>query len=216
MAARLFVVVLGAATLALIALVVSRWPQAQPTPVAAQPTAEARPLARGIPVSIDRVPAPAPEPPEPLVAVQPRPSSATVIPASVPVAPAPRAPQAAVPAAPATALTSADVERTHAQVMAAIAARERQHAAGALNIEMYSTSWCGACKAARLYMQDHGIAFTDHDIEADPDARTTQLSLNPGGSVPTIDVDGREVLVGFSGDDLDAAMARATAARSGS
>jgi len=207
MAARLFALVLGAATLALIGLVSSRWPRASRAPAVLQASGEAQPLARGVPASESK-------PPEPLVAVQQR--SPTVSPASVPVAPAPSAPQAAVPDAPTGALTSADAERSHAQVMAAIAAREREHAAGALTIEMYSTSWCGACKAARLYMQDHGIAFSDHDVEADPDARTTQLSLNPGGSVPTIEVDGREVLVGFSGSDLEAALARAAEARSGS
>lgn len=209
MAARLFTLVLGAATLALIGVVVSRWPHAQPSPAVVQASADALPAPRGLP-------AVASDPPEPPVAVQLTAPSPTVSPASVPSAPQPRAQQVAVPTAPASALSSADAERSHAQVMAAIAAREREqrHAAG-VNIEMYSTSWCGACKAARLYMQDHGIAFTDHDVEADPDARTTQLSLNPRGSVPTIDVDGREVLVGFSGSDLEGAMARAVAARSG-
>jgi glutaredoxin len=209
MAARSFTLVLGVVSLGLLGVVVSRWPHAQHS-VAAQTSAEARLPARGVRSSPSK-------PPEPPVAVPQPASSPTVSPASVPVAPAARVRQAPVPDVPAKVLAAEDAERTHAQVMAAIAAREHEQrrAMGALNIEMYSTTWCGACKAARLYMQDHGIAFTDHDVEADPDARTTQLSLNPRGSVPTIDVDGREVLVGFSGSNLEAALARATAARSG-
>ena len=65
-------------------------------------------------------------------------------------------------------------------------------------------------------MEANAIPFTDHDVEADPAAKARQLQLNPRGSVPTIDVDGREVLVGFGAKSLDNAIARAVAARAGS
>jgi glutaredoxin len=114
------------------------------------------------------------------------------------------------------AARSAEDERRHQEVMAAIAARELQRAAAGVAITMYSTSWCGACNAARDHMRAHGIAFTDRNVEEDPEAKAQQLQLNPRGSVPTIDVDGREVLVGFSASHLKAAIARSVARRTGS
>ena len=146
----------------------------------------------------------------------------TAVPAA-PVPPLPAAPSAQAPAPDTNAASAAAAQaraeeeaRSHAAVMAAIAARERERAGAALTITMYSTSWCKACIAARAHMQANAIAFTDHDVEADPAAKARQLQLNPRGSVPTIDVDGREVLVGFSARNLQNAMTRAVAARTGS
>ena len=114
------------------------------------------------------------------------------------------------------AARTAEDERRHQEVMGAIAAREQERAAAGVAITMYSTSWCGACNAARAHMLAHGIAFTDHNVEEDPEAKVQQLQLNPRGSVPTIDVDGHEVLVGFSASHLKAAIARSVARRTGS
>jgi mycoredoxin len=158
----------------------------------------------------------------------PRPSVApTAVPADQPgavpaaaVLPPPLPPAALEPPPPPNPVAAPDSaraedERRHAEVMAAIAARERARATGSVAITMYSTSWCGACIAARDHMRAKGIAFTEHDVEADPAAKAQQLQLNPRGGVPTIDVDGRETLVGFSAQRLEAAIARSVAARTG-
>ena len=149
------------------------------------------------------------------------PSVATVQPAKT--APMPESAAAAVVPSPAkqaddvaAAARAAEDARRHDEVMAAIAARERARRSSTLTITMYSTSWCGACVAARDYMRAHDIAFTELDVGEDAAAKKRQLELNPRGSVPTIDVDGREVLVGFGAKTLEAAIARAAAARSGS
>jgi glutaredoxin len=71
-----------------------------------------------------------------------------------------------------------------------------------VSITMYSTEWCGACKAARSYMDREQIAYVEHDIDRDPAARERARKLNPRGSVPTIDVDG-SVMIGFSARTLE-------------
>ncbi|HKP55520.1 MAG TPA: glutaredoxin family protein [Polyangiales bacterium] len=84
-----------------------------------------------------------------------------------------------------------------------------------VNITMYSTSWCGACKQARAYMEANSIAFTDYDVEHDAAARAQAHRLNPRGSVPTISVDG-DVMVGFSAGSLEHKIDDAARRRKGS
>ncbi|WP_236519513.1 glutaredoxin family protein [Sandaracinus amylolyticus] len=75
-----------------------------------------------------------------------------------------------------------------------------------VSIVMYSTSWCGACRRARAFLdQLEGVSYVEHDIEADERARARMRALNPRGSIPTIDVEGR-VFVGLSPSALEAAI----------
>jgi hypothetical protein len=41
---------------------------------------------------------------------------------------------------------------------------------GAMQVLMYSAPWCRDCRATKRYLDTHGIAFTEIDIEADPAA----------------------------------------------
>ena len=84
-----------------------------------------------------------------------------------------------------------------------------------VSITMYSTSWCGSCIKARSYMQAHGIAFTELDVDRDATAKARARGLNPRGSVPTIAIDS-EVLVGFSPESLEQRITRAAKKRAGS
>lgn len=72
---------------------------------------------------------------------------------------------------------------------------------------MYSTAWCGVCKRAKKWMQQNGVRYGEHDVEADEEAGHRLARLNPRLSVPTFDIGG-EVLVGFSPESLTAAIAR--------
>jgi hypothetical protein len=63
-------------------------------------------------------------------------------------------------------------------------------------------------------MQQNNIAFTDLDVEHDPAAGARLRQLNPRGSVPTIEIED-EVLIGFSAEAIDSAVARAERRRSG-
>jgi len=74
------------------------------------------------------------------------------------------------------------------------------------SVVLYGTSWCGACKQARQFMKQRGIAFEDRDIEKEPGARSEMMQkakragLRTQG-VPVIDVNGT-LMQGFSAQRL--------------
>jgi len=52
---------------------------------------------------------------------------------------------------------------------------------------MYSTQWCGYCKRLKVAMKAAGIAFTEVDIEHDPEAAAFVMGVNGGNqTVPTL------------------------------
>ncbi len=69
-------------------------------------------------------------------------------------------------------------------------------------IIMYTTSWCGDCRAAKKFLADRGIPYEEVDIGENPDAAEIVKRQNRGlRIVPTLDVEGTIV----SGDRFDAA-----------
>lgn len=81
----------------------------------------------------------------------------------------------------------------------------------AQDIVLYGASWCGACKQARRYFQQKGLAFVDHDIEREPEARKEMLAkarsqgVSTSG-IPVIDVRGR-LMGGFDPRAIESALA---------
>jgi glutaredoxin-like YruB-family protein len=71
----------------------------------------------------------------------------------------------------------------------------------ALKIQMYTTDWCGVCKRAKRYMNQHGIAYTEYDVEKDA-ARAEEFRLLGGRGVPLILV-GSQVMHGFNQEELE-------------
>lgn len=66
---------------------------------------------------------------------------------------------------------------------------------GPATVTMYSTQWCGYCRRLKSQMQRAGIAFTEVDIEADPEAARFVSSHNGGNqTVPTLLFPSGEVL----------------------
>jgi mycoredoxin len=52
---------------------------------------------------------------------------------------------------------------------------------------MYSTSWCGYCRRLKTALKSGGIAYTEVDIEDDPEAAAFVASVNGGNqTVPTV------------------------------
>lgn len=76
-------------------------------------------------------------------------------------------------------------------------------------IEIYSASWCPACRAAKQWLDANGYAYTDYDIDHDAAARTRLRTLNPRGSIPVIVVDRNRTFVGFNPPALEGAIAEA-------
>jgi glutaredoxin/predicted RNA-binding Zn-ribbon protein involved in translation (DUF1610 family) len=59
-------------------------------------------------------------------------------------------------------------------------------------VEIYTTSYCGTCKIAKAYMRRHGIAYTEHDVEADIDRRR-EFYDRGGKGTPLIFVRGQRM-----------------------
>jgi mycoredoxin len=54
-------------------------------------------------------------------------------------------------------------------------------------VTMYSTTWCGYCRRLKLQMDQAGIAYTEVDIERDPQAARFVEGVNGGNqTVPTV------------------------------
>ena len=52
---------------------------------------------------------------------------------------------------------------------------------------MYSTTWCGYCRRLKLQMDQAGIAYTEVNIERDPEAAAYVENVNGGNqTVPTV------------------------------
>ncbi|MEV6107690.1 mycoredoxin [Streptomyces sp. NPDC051940] len=54
-------------------------------------------------------------------------------------------------------------------------------------VTMYSTTWCGYCRRLKGQMDREGIAYTEINIEHDPDSAKFVESVNNGNQlVPTV------------------------------
>ncbi|RKN09006.1 glutaredoxin family protein [Streptomyces radicis] len=54
-------------------------------------------------------------------------------------------------------------------------------------VTMYSTTWCGYCRRLKSQLEREGIAFTEINIEEDPDAVALVEKANDGNrTVPTL------------------------------
>jgi mycoredoxin len=60
-------------------------------------------------------------------------------------------------------------------------------------ITLYSAAWCRDCREAKRFLEKHGIAFTEIDIERTPGA-TDELLRNVGKrAIPQFVIDGEWV-----------------------
>lgn len=81
--------------------------------------------------------------------------------------------------------------------------------ASARKVTLLSAQWCGACRQAKAYMISRRIAFEEWDVDRSDYARTKMRELGANG-VPVILV-GKQAMVGFSAERLDAMLKNAGA-----
>jgi len=114
---------------------------------------------------------------------------------------------------PSTALTG-ESERVQEPGRDTGAERARQlaEARELVDVTVYYTSWCPACRAARGYLSERGIRFVEHDVEHDARAKARQRLINPRGNIPTIEIEG-QVLVGFNPTKIERAIEQAALRR---
>ena len=73
------------------------------------------------------------------------------------------------------------------------------------NVIIYSTPTCVYCKMAKDFFQKNGIAYTEHNVAADAQAREDMFNKSRQMGVPVIDVDGT-IIVGFNQGALEGAL----------
>ena len=75
-----------------------------------------------------------------------------------------------------------------------------------MKIRIYTTRWCGYCRAAKSLLTEHGVAFEELPVDGDSATRARLAQENGGYStVPMIFIDDRFI----GGYDQLAVLARA-------
>jgi glutaredoxin len=126
-----------------------------------------------------------------------------------------RSPEAPAPVTPGLRddATRGDASRKDAaRARRELEAQEIANLRERVDVIVYYTSWCPACRKLRAYLAERGIRSSEYDIENDSAAKTRQRALNPRGTIPTVDIEG-QVLVGFNPQRIEAAIDRAARAR---
>lgn len=58
------------------------------------------------------------------------------------------------------------------------------------NVTLYSTTWCGDCRTAKRFLNEHGISFTEIDIDHEPKSAQRVIDWSGGRRViPTITIE---------------------------
>ena len=73
------------------------------------------------------------------------------------------------------------------------------------SVEIYTTAWCGACKAAKAWLRDNNIRYREYDVEKNRSAALRMRELGGGGGVPFAVINGEKVQ-GFNAARYQAAL----------
>lgn len=59
-----------------------------------------------------------------------------------------------------------------------------------MNVQVYTAAWCRDCRAAKLFLDSNGIAYTEIDVDADPAASEEVLRHVGKRAIPQMVIDG--------------------------
>ena len=59
-----------------------------------------------------------------------------------------------------------------------------------MNVVVYTSEWCRDCRAAKQFLETHGIAYSEIDVDADPDASDEVLRHVGKRAIPQLVIDG--------------------------
>jgi len=59
-----------------------------------------------------------------------------------------------------------------------------------MTVQMYTARWCRDCRAAKQFLDDHGIAYTEVNVDADPAASAEVLRHVGKRAIPQLVIDG--------------------------
>jgi glutaredoxin len=59
-----------------------------------------------------------------------------------------------------------------------------------MTVRLYSSNWCRDCRAAKQFMDSHGVAYTEVNIDADPAASAEVVRHVGKRAIPQLVIDG--------------------------
>jgi len=59
-----------------------------------------------------------------------------------------------------------------------------------MTVQLYSTSWCRDCRQAKQFLAEHGIQYTEIDVDANPAASAEVIEHAGKRAVPQLVIDG--------------------------
>ena len=59
-----------------------------------------------------------------------------------------------------------------------------------MKVEVYSAAWCRDCRAAKQFLEAHGISYTEINVEEDPGALDEVLRHVGKRAIPQMVIDG--------------------------
>jgi len=59
-----------------------------------------------------------------------------------------------------------------------------------MTVQLYSTNWCRDCRAAKQFLSEHGIQYTEINVDANPAASAEVIEHAGKRAVPQLVIDG--------------------------
>lgn len=59
-----------------------------------------------------------------------------------------------------------------------------------MTVRLYSTNWCRDCRAAKQFLESHGVEYTEVNIDADPAASDEVFRHVGKRAIPQLVIDG--------------------------
>ncbi len=59
-----------------------------------------------------------------------------------------------------------------------------------MNVQVYTAAWCRDCREAKQFLQDHGIVYTEINIDDDPAASNEVMRHVGKRAIPQLVIDG--------------------------
>jgi glutaredoxin 3 len=71
-----------------------------------------------------------------------------------------------------------------------------------MTVDIYTTPSCTYCRLAKDYFREKGIAYSEHNVAADPRRADEMIRKSGQMGVPVIDLGGR-IIVGFNKPEIE-------------
>ena len=59
-----------------------------------------------------------------------------------------------------------------------------------MKVELYTAAWCRDCRAAKRFLDEHGIGYTEVNVDLDPAASAEVLRRVGKRAIPQLVIDG--------------------------